>query len=235
MKIIEKIRASQQPIDIFRERKERMRLLAWAPLLCLVVLLALVSLYPSSWAKNGANAKLIGSSLAFALVWLIAVANARKISAVNSLYSSPSVITRFLLDLPFLLFCLTWSLWSFYVVNAFEYAFLLNIYALIVYAALRSVKAIIYAFATLVIGFGLPIALSIFWSSFVSLPRPAAFGIQSISETFASLYLGLYFFYLQDYLVRSIKVLFRWGAKLFDGVTNDDEEPQDEGAGKSAV
>lgn len=218
----------QQPLDIFRERKERMRLVAFAPSLALMIVGVFSLAYPSLQPRLITKLTTISDIYISAFIsgiWLIVISNLPKLKIVEKTYRNNSSWFRFLFDLPVLIVCLAWCIWSFYICDAFEKAFLLNIYALFVYSASRMVKIPLYAFGTNAIGLLFCVLTVMYWDYiFTQTTKPQIFNLISVIETFSSLHLGLHFIRIQGWLVLVIKKIFCVMSKLFDGVYKDDDQ-----------
>lgn len=200
----------QEPIDVFRERVVRMRLVAFAPLISYLVLLISVTVYKTITQGPVIFSTIDTTAFTFSAIWLIALVNLIRLAAIKRILNNPSTIFRFILDLPVLILVLSWILFCFYLSGSFEYPFLITLYALFVYSGSRMVSIPFYMFGTHAVGISLCFVAQHYYLEIFHINAPDQLTKGAITEAFISLYVGLFFLYIQD----SFVWLFRKFAKV---------------------
>ena len=215
----------QEPIDVFRERVTRMRLVAFAPLISYLVLLISVAVYKTIIQRAVIFPTIDTSALTWSIIWLIALVNLIRLAGIKKFLNNPSTIFRFLFDMPVLIVMLVWILFCFYLTGGFEYPFLITLYALFVYSGSRMISIPFYMFGTHAVGISLCFFVQSYYLEVFQVAAPAQLTKGAITEAFISLYVGLFFPYIQDTFVW----LFRQFAKvlsiLLHPVYADDDQP----------
>jgi hypothetical protein len=240
VKLLRWLPYTQEPIDVFRERIERMRFIAFAPLIALVILSVLsqairvvdgftVGLGTSwtdalklAWSAASHPSKNLNpgywNAWAIGLVWLLAFSGFNTREFFRNWLAKPSTLFRFVFDLPVLIAILTWVLWCFHLTRSFDYPFLLIVYALIVYVGSRMVNVALYAAGTHVVGIAVLTGAVIWYQPIFLEAKPVNVTVEKVAETFGSLYLGLYFVQIQELVRLFIRTSARVISRLFHNV-----------------
>lgn len=203
-----KLLPQQNPLEIYNERVTRMNLVSMAPLIFLIfiTIIEYIVLYINKGVWLDFRLALTGYIVS--IIWYIIVGCLIKQNVVRQFLKSPSTIFRFMFDFPILLLCLIWIIYCFSLLRVFEYPFFITFYVLSVYSASKMVSIQIYTFATNVVGVALIVCIFYYYKKNISTTQ--YFNLKDIFETFAALYLGLYFTKVQIFFINTIKAIIKF-------------------------
>src|ERR1700761_1578533 len=111
LKIVSQVIPKQAPLQIYKERLERMKLVSIAPLIFIMGLyiIYLVVLYVDKGSILYINT--IGDGLFLSSAWFLIVGYFIRHPKVKNFLKNQSTLFRFLFDLPFLLINLLWIIY----------------------------------------------------------------------------------------------------------------------------
>jgi hypothetical protein len=212
--MLPKIIPTQDPILIYRERMERMKLVSIAPLIFIIGLSLIYCpvLYIDKMLVFDFKKIINGLSLSF--LWFIVTGFLIRQQKVKVFLKNASTTFRFFFDLPILIISLLWIIYCYYAVDVFNYPFFVTFYVLSVYSASKMITIPIYSLATNIIGILLILLFTQYEFNF--------FTTKDILENFSALYIGLYFLEIQLVFVKIINGIMKLIKYIFSTLL---EEP----------